>query len=360
MVPKDFEQGVMRRPLFRMMPKQSDEPKFLGYCWVCPSCKKEVRIIYYPVAVRTLFDSWFTDPVMKLKLTDADLLNPPAAMFACRECHGVADFSTCNPDAWNWVISYLSGGMLYGSEVEKPAEFRKERKRARTRQVHRAAPRREQVLRRVLNGWTTRQIALDLMMNIGDVRGRIRILCRQEGVANRGELARKLGSVHAQPPDLMEIARARRERMEKMMLEGLSGNEIMEREGISRQIYTHDAKMIYRKHGLRPFEGRSGLAKKFGIAFGKVNPVREEIKQRLMAGQRLAEIARAMGRSYRSVESYCGRICREEGVRKRKELVEKMNSVDSTQNSKVEKQAGRELRWGFVNAKWNTRVVLSG
>jgi hypothetical protein len=40
-----------------------DEMQLIGWRWVCPGCKKEVRTIYYPVRVRTLFDyGEFEDP----------------------------------------------------------------------------------------------------------------------------------------------------------------------------------------------------------------------------------------------------------------------------------------------------------
>jgi hypothetical protein len=55
----------------------------IGWRWVCPKCKKQVRTIYYPLPVRTLFDSWFVDPVIKLKLCDADLPQAPPPAFAC-------------------------------------------------------------------------------------------------------------------------------------------------------------------------------------------------------------------------------------------------------------------------------------
>src|SRR5438128_2070877 len=56
--PDDFEQPVMRRPHFGK-PKASsrhpdDKPQLLGYRWLCPSCNKPVRTLYYPLPVRTL------------------------------------------------------------------------------------------------------------------------------------------------------------------------------------------------------------------------------------------------------------------------------------------------------------------
>src|SRR5258706_457198 len=54
MVPDDFEQAVVRRPVFqrlgkgygaggRDVPVYRDDCQFVGYRWVCPGCKKPVR-----------------------------------------------------------------------------------------------------------------------------------------------------------------------------------------------------------------------------------------------------------------------------------------------------------------------------
>ena len=94
--PQDFEQSIIRKPVFRRMTRKSaspteagwaeyaykDEMKFLGWRWVCPGCGKLVRIIYYPMPVRSMFDRWFTDPVIHKKLSDADLPEVPPPTFA--------------------------------------------------------------------------------------------------------------------------------------------------------------------------------------------------------------------------------------------------------------------------------------
>src|SRR5882672_5428791 len=116
----------------RTIPRErefADEMQHIGWMWVCPGCGKEARTIYYPVAVRTLFDyGEFDDPVIKLRLCDADLPRAPLAMFACWRCHDVCHYSSISKNAWNQAVSHLTAGMLYGSEVEKPASFVAERK----------------------------------------------------------------------------------------------------------------------------------------------------------------------------------------------------------------------------------------
>ncbi|HEV8291579.1 MAG TPA: hypothetical protein VGP94_06630, partial [Tepidisphaeraceae bacterium] len=194
--PDDFEQTVVRRPVFRRMDgvrlpapmvdsdaltpalyrhgdsttrrereqvfEYKDEMRFMGWWWVCPGCKKSCRTIYYPLPVRTLFDSWFTDPVIQLRLSDADLAATPAACFACCRCHGVNWDSSIHPGFWNEVIGYLSGGMLYGREVEKPAGFVGRRKRTRVRQLDRSAPKMREVMERFSKGWSDFEIAMEL------------------------------------------------------------------------------------------------------------------------------------------------------------------------------------------------------
>ena len=54
-------------------------------------------------------------------LGEEALADPPAS-FACVHCHGVRGrVSWATPDAWNHVVSVVSGGLLYGHEVTPPA-----------------------------------------------------------------------------------------------------------------------------------------------------------------------------------------------------------------------------------------------
>src|SRR6185436_10000017 len=53
--------------------------------------------------------------------------------FGCQKCHRVKFFSMTGAGAWNEVICQLSGGLLYGSEVEKPGWWAKEVAQGRRR-----------------------------------------------------------------------------------------------------------------------------------------------------------------------------------------------------------------------------------
>src|SRR6266568_751968 len=75
MIPNDFEQTIVRRPKFRpfrttgvspVPPRRrrknhsrrifDDGSQLIGFRWLCPSCKKPVSKIYYPLPPQTLFD----------------------------------------------------------------------------------------------------------------------------------------------------------------------------------------------------------------------------------------------------------------------------------------------------------------
>jgi DNA-binding CsgD family transcriptional regulator len=169
--------------------------------------------------------------------------------FACERCHRVSRFSRANHNAWNELISYLTGGLLYGREVAKPRDFYARKRPFRPRL--RAAPRREQVLRRVLNGWTIRQICRDLGITRDCLGHHIRSICRQEHVKNRHELARKLNSAHPQPLTQREGAAERRERMLPLLLRGYSCRQIMTALSIDLSTAWRTIYAIYREHGLQ-------------------------------------------------------------------------------------------------------------
>src|SRR5207302_1418593 len=49
----------------------------------------------------------------------------PLPTFACDKCHRIKRFSRCDPNAWNEAVTYLSAGLLYGREVQRPDWFPK-------------------------------------------------------------------------------------------------------------------------------------------------------------------------------------------------------------------------------------------
>ena len=120
-----------------------------------------------------------------------------------------APLRAVNRNEWNTLVAQLSGGLLFGREVPKPEWF-DTRKRLRNYypQLRRPSPRRQMVLRRLLNGWTIRQIARDMTISIRAVLNHVRALCRQEHVSDRHGLAKRFGSSHPQPLTQDDRARA--------------------------------------------------------------------------------------------------------------------------------------------------------
>src|SRR5436853_7308405 len=68
MIPDDFEQTLVRRPHYKPYPvkgapsREYWDRRLRGWRWVCPSCKKETRIVFYPVKPYTMFDYLGFDP----------------------------------------------------------------------------------------------------------------------------------------------------------------------------------------------------------------------------------------------------------------------------------------------------------
>jgi DNA-binding NarL/FixJ family response regulator len=248
----------------------------IGWRWLCPGCKKEVRKVYYPLPPRTLFDFLGYDPAVchgrvgrapqKFQRYDLHKLDPPPPTFACTRCHGIHTATRCNGSTWNQVVTHLTRGMLYGHEVEKPHWYRRQRKRARFRVLTRPAPRRQAVLVRLSNGWTIEQISQDLLMNKPTVERNIRHICKQERVKNRTELAAKLGWKHHQPLNgrelLLATARHREDLVQPLLLEGLTYEAISRRTRLTSGAVNEAVNRIYKKHGLKKREGRRGLMEK--------------------------------------------------------------------------------------------------
>ncbi len=132
---------------------------FNGYQWLCPACGKACRTLYLPVG-----------PINLLKRSQprlAHCVDIPqtklAGTFACKHCHGVRYFTSLGKGGWNDLISYLTGGLLYGREVPKPAWFKPQRKIAY--RPHPNAPpskRRPQVTELLMEGLSNGAIAKTL------------------------------------------------------------------------------------------------------------------------------------------------------------------------------------------------------
>jgi DNA-binding CsgD family transcriptional regulator len=285
----DFEQTVTRRSVFRRLkgphlppdvPVYKDEIQHIGWRWVCPGCKKEVKTIYYPMEVRTLCYYLGFDPAAKefkiwngktgRRILDADRTSPVLATFACGDCHRILSFSNTNQSGWNTLVSHLSAALLFGHEVQPPPSFKigHDRKRTRIRRLGARPPtKRQAVLRRLLNGWSNARIARDLGISIWALDNHIRILCRQEDVPDRHALAAKLGASVSPPLNQEERAAKRRIQVQDLLLSGLNRTQIMAALDMSLDVLKRDIQCIYRLHGVQGYgeQARRALAAKLGL-----------------------------------------------------------------------------------------------
>lgn len=196
--PESFEQTIDRRPAWVAY---RGSPRFRGYRWLCPKCERFTRMLYYPLPPYNIPRYLDHDPSRSLSDSVA-CLKPSSSTseFACHLCHRIRFFSRMNHDSWNQFITHVTGGLLYGHEVPRPAEFNgaDQRKRKYRPSLNRPpSKRREQVLELLMQGHPSREIAEQLRIGPTTVNGYIAVLYKQNNVHSREELAKKLS--HALP-----------------------------------------------------------------------------------------------------------------------------------------------------------------
>ena len=248
-VPRGFQQTIERVPFHvgtRSAVRAGSHEKelFRGWRWVCPGCRKPVRTIYYAIAPVNFPELLGIDPAPPRRAdADADARPEMPACFACTHCHAVRHFSPVARGAWNYFVSYLSAGLLYGREVPKPAWFKPERRRAyHPLPGRRPSKRQQQVLRRLKWGWTLSRIALDLRIGTSTVEAYARQVYRHHHVRTRRELMRVLGVSTPQP-----IRPRTRPRVLALLLRGSSIKQIARMLGIKVTTVVTHATRIYRE-----------------------------------------------------------------------------------------------------------------
>lgn len=165
-VPNDYGLTLVREPV--LQPYAGGE-RFRGWQWRCPgltcrneprcaddceprcadadsTCGRLVRTLYAPLPVRTVGEYFgITEGLQVEGLSGAWL---PGVMdrwagrrsLACERCWRIKRQTFTNSTGWNELVTYLTGGLLYGHEVEKPSGFAYERRRKyakRARKKHR-------------------------------------------------------------------------------------------------------------------------------------------------------------------------------------------------------------------------------
>ncbi|MBC8108947.1 MAG: hypothetical protein H7Z14_20345 [Anaerolineae bacterium] len=294
--------------------------KFDGWHWICPSCKRESHTLYCPLPPINLELANHRDVG---GLSEVDQLQPANQCFACWRCHRVRAISFTERSGWNAFITYLSGGLLFGGEVPKLAALIDAqragtlRKRAYVPQSNRKAPRRQQVLNRLMNGWSIRRIARDMSISICAVLNHVHALCVQYEVPDRHTLAKQFGSKHAQPLTQDERAEARYAEVERLLLLGRTYRQIMKDLQTDWSSVNHDACLIYKRHGV---SGRRALAKKIGV-ITPIEELRAKIRERLARGEGYPQIMRELGVSRNQVHHHAKVIYRREKVNRREGLM---------------------------------------
>ena len=194
-----YQAGRVKRP----PSKSSGSLEFRGWRWICPVCDAAVRNLYYPLPpINILLRSRPRVPV----IADAvESVRPPHAPpfpqgpsgFACRECHRVRRVSPAAKNFWNELVSYLSGGLLYGKEVDRPADVKPRRKLAYVKRARRLSQQslreRAAVLEGLAAGRSYGQIASTTGLSWNQVRHHTRSLLREHGCRTRRALAREKG-----------------------------------------------------------------------------------------------------------------------------------------------------------------------
>src|SRR5439155_4371289 len=105
--------------------------------------------------------------------------------FACDRCHPITTFSPAYKGAWGEVIAYLTAGLLYGHEVERPPGIADpaERKTAYVSRHYKPKEKyvrlRAAVLERLMKGWSQQHIARDLGVPYTSVVAQRRALYKQ-------------------------------------------------------------------------------------------------------------------------------------------------------------------------------------
>lgn len=212
-LPEQHELVVERRPRTR---EWRGEEKLRGWDFVCPGryeklshgretasgfrhvpCGRRARRLYFPLPVWTIPQA-MND---RIEIDDggADdarwspgFGDPHAGVrsFACKRCWRVRSITLADVNGWNEFITHVTGGLLYGREVERPTDI------VPYKRKHRFAPRprqksielRERIVPLLLKGLTYKQIADHLGVTHGSVMHHIHIIYRDEGVGSREQL----------------------------------------------------------------------------------------------------------------------------------------------------------------------------
>lgn len=214
-LPEEFEQDVIRVPRIA----QTRRGHQVGWDWICPgrvdvhgetiACGRRCRRLYGPMALPTLAGTsgvrW--ELAMPAASGLAGTWHPGeeeigprkgARTFACKQCWGVRSVSLVGTEGWGAFVAYMSGGLLYGHEVERPPDeaphVRRIEPYVQRNAAHRPSPRRDEVMRGIVRGESRKDIAERMGVSPLTVKDHIRKIFRKHGVQSREELRAKIAA----------------------------------------------------------------------------------------------------------------------------------------------------------------------
>jgi hypothetical protein len=240
-IPSDMRVRVQRAP----RPRATGQDRFGSWNFVCPgllgmaaeqerpeaedgeryappraSCGRHVRKLHLPLPVWGIGDGWGVDPLADalgtLQLPEAAGLgtaehseSAPArrvasAVWACERCHRLARGSMLFASGWNHFVSSMTGGLLYGHEVERPWKPKARGKPWGARKNPRPAVKRERVRPLLEQGLIYRQIAERIGISCMAVCQHARFIYAEAGVRTRKEFlarARELAVAFHRSPE---------------------------------------------------------------------------------------------------------------------------------------------------------------
>ncbi|HEV2296020.1 MAG TPA: hypothetical protein VGR35_19400 [Tepidisphaeraceae bacterium] len=271
--------------------------EFRGWSWLCPGCDRAVRILYLPLPPVNLIAAFHRsrgdyaafaaliaggaeseDRGSKIEASSgsapSSTLHPPpspAPHFACERCHKLRRHSRCDPNFWNEIVTYLTGGLLYGREVKRPDWFphakRCERHEGTEARRHegRDEPAREGCNHSSPSASATPQ-------------------CLRASVPSC--LPRKIPYT----PRPNRAPSVRRPQVEKLLLAGRTFRQIAAQLGLAYGTVLWTAQQVYKQHGVRSLPD---LLRKHGHTIPP--PLTKEVRRRLLAGQTIPQIEAETG-----------------------------------------------------------------
>jgi len=291
-LPDGFRQVVTREPDYRAGRRANGFPgaTFRRWRWVCPGCGRRVLQLFCPVPVPNVIGFYGLPGVRAVDeqgatrgasdaaqcesgecesgdlaaglaprlgdTNDVDEIPGALTTFACRHCHRPLHFSSVDAGSWNVLVTYLSGGLLYGREVDRPASLPKTPKNRKTPRDYPMGPSRQRVLRGLLDGKTDKDIAIEMGISPLVVAQHAHRLYRKYGVHSRYELQAEFGRPTAVLLSRELPVRARRERVAAGLRGRKTQRAIAEELGLGERTVSKDAKVIYRVLGVN---GRAAL-----------------------------------------------------------------------------------------------------